>query len=121
MMGNSRQEFRLREYFKGHDDYPNFDRFFDLVRKMLTIDPVFRISAEEALNHSFFKEVKNKDRKSPIYQSTASSIENSPSSKSTCSLLNDFFSFSSSEQHLIRVSSSQNSSKHANQAKFPNH
>lgn len=52
---------------------------------MLTINPVFRITPEEALLHPFFTECKNslKDNRlrSPFYQSTASSMESSPSSK----------------------------------------
>lgn len=99
-MGKSRHESRLREYFEGYCDEKNFDSFFDLVRKMLNVDPVFRISAEEALNHSFFREVKNKECKSPVYQSTASSIENSPSSKFSSSLLSDFFSIPPCKTHL---------------------
>jgi len=68
-----------------NQDDPGFQLFIDLLSKMLTLNPLFRISAEEALVHPFFKEVKFcvKDNRlrSPFYQSTASSMESSPSSK----------------------------------------
>jgi serine/threonine protein kinase len=97
----------LIEYFRGYDQDPNFESFLELVSKMLTVDPVFRITAEEALNHSFFREGKSKDIRSPFYQSTASSIENSPSSKLSTGLFSVLFSPSrlsstGNDEQLIR-------------------
>ena len=81
---------RFETFFSAQlqDEDPNFGNFLDLLNKMLVYNPSFRITPEGALNHSFFTEVKLGIRENTLrspnnskYRSSASSKDNSPSSK----------------------------------------
>lgn len=50
--GIRKDRFDVREISKIHDDLA-----FDLLAKMLEVDPEKRISAEKALKHDFFTEI----------------------------------------------------------------
>jgi len=50
--GIRKERFDVREISQIHDDLA-----FDLLEKMLEVDPEKRISAEKALTHNFFTEI----------------------------------------------------------------
>ncbi len=49
----------LREFLKSRAKFPITDEIYDLLSRMLNIDPLQRIEAADALNHPFFKPNQN--------------------------------------------------------------
>ena len=110
---------RLKNFFPAElqDEDPHFGNFLDLLNKMLVYNPIFRITPERALSHSFFTEVKlgikENSLRSPNnykHQSSNSSMNNSPSSKlstgiDSCCILSPLRqgSYTVQEETLLKI------------------